>query len=147
MEKDINLHILFCTAFIRKGNQFLFARRSLKDKQCAGQWASPGGKVDNELEVNIVENTVIREIEEEVGVKVSKKLVFLGSDSFIRSSGHHVVVLTFLAEYLSGKPRPLEDQEDVKWFTIADMLKLIDDDPQMSYLMPKVQMLQNYLNS
>jgi hypothetical protein len=46
---------------------------------------------------------------------------FLGSRSFIRSSGHHVVGLSFIAEYVSGEAMPLEDQDEVRRVTIEEM--------------------------
>lgn len=145
MENDINLHILFVTAFIRKGDEYLFAQRSLKDKQAAGTWATPGGKVDNEIDFGIVENTVIREIREEVGVEVDKNLHYLGSDAFIRSSGHHVVALVFLANYKSGDPKPLEDQEAVKWMKIEEIEELANQNESMDYLKNRLKLLKDFV--
>lgn len=39
----------------------------------------------------------------------------LAQGSFIRSSGHHVVGLSFKAQWISGEAQPLEDQEKVAW--------------------------------
>jgi len=120
------LHVVFVEAWIRKGDKYLLARRSLKDDQAAGKWAVPGGKVDMELESNIVENALKREVMEEVGVEVDG-FQFLSSRSFIRSSGHHVVALAFIVNYKSGEAKPLEDKEEVKWVTIEEMERLLDN--------------------
>lgn len=99
-DTNMPLHVVFVEAWIRKGDKYLLARRSLKDDQAAGKWAVPGGKVDMELESNIVENALKREVMEEVGVEVDG-FQFLSSRSFIRSSGHHVVALAFIVNYKS----------------------------------------------
>lgn len=52
---------------------------------------------------------------------------FLSSRSFIRSSGHHVVALSFIAQYVSGEAMPLEDQDEVRWVKIEEMESLFDD--------------------
>ena len=145
METDINLHIVFCTAFIRNGDKFLFAKRSSNDKQAAGTWATPGGKVDNQVEIGIVEETLKREIEEEVGVQVEDELTYLGSDSFIRGSGHHVVALVFLANYKSGVAKPLEDQEEIKWMTMSEIESLVAADSRLSFLLSRLKLLKKYL--
>lgn len=125
MSADIPLHVVFVEAWIKKGNEYLLARRSSKDDQSAGKWAVPGGKVELELETDIVENTLRREVKEEVGVEVDN-FVFFKSKAFIRSSGHHVVSLSFTADYVSGEPEPLEDQDEVKWVPVSEMGNYFD---------------------
>lgn len=125
-DKDIPLHVVFVEAWIRKGDKYLLAKRSSKDDQAAGKRAVPGGKVDMELEGDIVENALKREIMEEVWVEVDN-FQFLGSRSFIRSSWHHVVALSFIAEHTSGEAMPLEDQDEVKRVSIEEMETLFDD--------------------
>ncbi len=125
-KENIPLHVVFVEAWIKKDNKYLLARRSLKDDQAAGKWAIPGGKVDMELESNIVENSLKREVMEEVGIKVSN-LRFFASRSFIRSSGHHVVGLSCLLDYEDGEAKPLEDQDEVRWVTFKEMVFLLDD--------------------
>ena len=125
-KKNIPLHVVFVEAWVKKDNKYLLAKRSSKDDQAAGKWAVPGGKVDMELESDIIENSLEREVMEEVGVKVSDPR-FFASRSFIRSSGHHVVGLSFLLDYKSGEAKPLEDQDEVRWVTFKEMEVLLDD--------------------
>lgn len=124
---DITLHVVFVEAWIKKDQEYLIAQRSLDDDQAAGQWAAPGGKVDLEVEDDIIKNTLKREIMEEVGLEVGDNLELVASKSFIRSSGDHVVGLSFLVDYKSGEAQPLEDQEKVMWATKDEMLKLMPD--------------------
>lgn len=125
-KKNISLHVVFVEAWVKKDNKYLLAKRSSKDDQVAGKWAIPGGKVDMEIESNIIENSLEREVMEEVGVKVSNPK-FFASRSFIRSSGHHVVGLSFLLDYEAGEAQPLEDQDEVRWVTFEEMEVLLDD--------------------
>lgn len=125
-DKNIPLHVVFVEAWVKKDNKYLLAKRSSKDDQAAGKWAMPGGKVDMELESNIIENSLKREVMEEVGVKASNPR-FFASRSFIRSSGHHVVGLSFLLDYESGEAKPLEDQDEVRWVSFEEMKILLDD--------------------
>lgn len=123
--KNVPLHVVFVEAWVKKGNTYLLAKRSSKDDQAAGKWAVPGGKVDMELESDIIENSLKREVMEEVGVEVSNPR-FFASRSFVRSSGHHVIGLSFLLDYESGEAKPLEDQDEVKWVTMEEIEVLLD---------------------
>jgi ADP-ribose pyrophosphatase YjhB (NUDIX family) len=79
-----------------------------------------------ELESDIVEKALMREVKEEVGIEV-QNFQFLASRSFIRSSGHHVVALSFVADYKSGEAMPLEDQDEVRRVSVDEMENLFDD--------------------
>ncbi len=127
MNDKIPLHVVFVEAWIKKGDQYLIAQRSLQDDQAAGEWSAPGGKVDLEVEEDIIENSLKREIMEEVGIEIEDELELISSRSFVRSSGDHVVGMSFLATYKSGEPQPLEDQEAVKWTTKKEMLEVMPE--------------------
>jgi len=122
----IPLHVVFVEAWIRKEDKYLLAKRSTDDDQAPGTWALPGGKVEFEKVDRILEKTLTREIREEVGVEVSNPRYFF-SRAFIRSSGDHVVGLSFLVDHLSGKAKPLEDHDEVRWATIEEVEDLLDD--------------------
>lgn len=123
---DIPLHVVFVEARIKKWDKFLLAKRSSKDDQAAWKRSIPWGKLDMELENHIIENALKREVLEEVGVVVDD-FTFLWSRSFIRSSGHHVVGLSFLAEYKEGEPQALDDQDEVRRVEINEVEELLDD--------------------
>ncbi len=123
---EIPLHVVFVEAWVKKWDKYLLAKRSSKDDQAAGKRAVPGGKVDMELESDIVEKALMREVKEEVWIEV-QNFQFLASRSFIRSSGHHVVALSFVADYKSGEAMPLEDQDEVRRVSVDEMENLFDD--------------------
>jgi len=124
-EKDITTHVVLVTAAIKKGNKYLVAQRSKDDPQTPLFWFFPGGKVEAEMGNGIIEKTLDREIMEEVGVKIKNPKLIL-NNGFLRISGHHVIGLTFLCDYVKGTAKPLEDQEKVMWGTLDEIRKLND---------------------
>lgn len=141
-EKNIPLHVVAVLAVIQKGDKFLIARRSEDDPQAGGEWSVPGGKVDLELGLDIIENSLKREVMEEVGIDIEDDPVFLGSEGFIRVSGHHVVGLIYLTKWKSGEAKPLEDQAEIRWVTLEE-LKLMDNLPV--YMKQRVSQIESYL--
>ena len=141
-EKDINTHIVAVFAFVEKDGKILLAKRSSDDPQTPGVWSVPGGKVDMEEGQGIIEETLKREVKEEVGIEIGDNVIFFGSDGFFRISGHHVVGLLFLCKWKSGIAKPLEDQEGVRWFT-KEELKNFDELPD--YFKPRVEKLLQIL--
>lgn len=125
-DSNIPLHVVFVEARVRKWDKYLLAKRSSKDDQAAGKRAVPGGKVEMWLESDIVEKALEREVKEEVWIDIHN-FQFLASRSFIRSSGHHVVALSFIADHKSGEAMPLEDQDEVRRVSIDEMDDLFDD--------------------
>jgi len=97
------------------------AQRSLLELQAPGAWSIPGGKVEGEVGPRVLEQTLKKEILEEVGVEVAEGMQFVYNDAFTRVDGTHVVAITFLCDYLSGEARALEDTEKVQWFTLEEL--------------------------
>lgn len=124
MNGNIPLHVIAVTAVIKKDNKYLLAKRSSGDDQSPGEWSLPGGKVENEVGERRLEDALKREVMEEVGVEIMDEVRLIYNDSFIRSSGHHVVMLTFLCEWKSGEAKPLEDQEEVAWMSIEEIFAM-----------------------
>lgn len=112
-------HILLINALVIKDGKILVGQRSYEESHQPGRWSIPGGKVDrtNGDVENIVEETLRREVLEETGVEIEEEVKLMANNTFIRSTGHHVVVLVFLCTWKSGEAKPLEDTIDVKWIT------------------------------
>ncbi|MDD2225304.1 MAG: NUDIX domain-containing protein [Candidatus Shapirobacteria bacterium] len=128
-ENDITTHVVAVTGIVKKGDEYLLARRSFNDLQAGGQWSFPGGKLDDEIGKDIIENALKREIMEEVGLEIEDHIEFIYNDGFVRISGHHVIMMTFLCYYKSGEAQPLEDQEEIRWLTLSEMVKMKDELP------------------
>jgi len=66
------------------GAAFLLCRRAVKMNRHAGQWALPGGKID---EGETVESAALREVEEELGLTVDPSQVLGVLDDYPTRSG------------------------------------------------------------
>lgn len=105
---------------IYRDDKWLIIERSKKEEHAGGLLSLVGGKVEQEgNSSNILERTVIREIYEEVGIKVKEDLRYIHSTSFVTDTGYHVVDIVFLCEYASGKafPKSPDEVETVNWMT------------------------------
>lgn len=120
----IPTHVVAVFVVIQKGDKYLISRRSLTDDQEPGAWFFPGGKIESEDGYGVVESGLKREVMEETGLVIGEKMTFLTSQGFTRSSGHHVIALVFLCTWVAGDALPLEDQEEVRWCTKSQLLKL-----------------------
>lgn len=115
--KEVPTHVVYVEGWVRRGNEILLAQRSSKDDNEPGVWAPAGGKVDQEVEDDIIEKTLVRELQEELSVEIGNP-VFVDSGMFVRSSGHTVVRITFLVDYVSGEPAISEEHDAFGWFDI-----------------------------
>ena len=110
---------------IYKDEKWLIVRRSDKEEHAAGVLALVGGKVDQEGNTtDILERTLIREVEEEVGITVSN-LTYVNSSSFVTDSGIPVVDIVFLCTYEYGEPFANDPDEvaSIGWMSTQEILE------------------------
>ncbi|TWT00139.1 NUDIX domain-containing protein [Planomicrobium sp. CPCC 101079] len=135
------MFIVNVEAAIYKDEKWLIVRRSEKE-HAAGALALVGGKVDDEgNSSDILERTLIREVEEEVGVTVSN-LMYVNSSSFVTESGVSVVDIVFLCSYQGGKPFVKDPDEvaSVSWMSTQEILTHAEIP---SYLKENIQLADN----
>ena len=110
-------HLILVNAVVKKGDKILASQRSWEEIHEPGKWTIPGGKVERTTEEtwNIIEKTLADEVMEETGVKIKNNAILLLNNTFIRSTGQHVVALIFLCYWASGEAKPLDDTIDVRW--------------------------------
>lgn len=118
---NANFFIVMTKGWVQKNSKFLLAQRGPEELHMPGVWSLPGGKVENEIETNILEKTVAKEIEEEVGITVSSQMELIYNNSFKRSDGATVIGLTYLCRYQSGTEAPLEDTTEIAWYTLEEL--------------------------
>lgn len=124
---NAQFHIVAVKAWVKKGDKYLLARRGMNEVHMPGIWSIPGGKVDECGEtVNILQDTLKREVLEEVGLEITDEIDLVFNNIFKRSDGASVVGLTFLCHWKSGEAKPLEDTSEVKWFTLTELLGMED---------------------
>ena len=129
------LHRIAITGIIwRKGAngyEYLITKRSEEKKAFPGKWTVPGGglEVDDYVNTppthageqwyNTVEKTLLREIEEEVGLEVSN-VTYLLDLTFIRPDCIPVLVLSYFCRHESGEVTLDEDSVEYAWVSAKD---------------------------
>lgn len=110
-------HILLVNGLVFKSNRLLVAQRSFAEINEPGYWTIPGGKVETTAGNvwRIAEKTLIKEVREETGVTIHPQANLLINNTFIRSTGEHVVAFVFAGFWRSGRARALEDTIAVHW--------------------------------
>lgn len=112
-------------AAIYKDGKWLVGVRSEKESEGAGLLAFVGGTVDHsDALVNILESAIIREVQEEIGVKV-KVLDFVNSSSFVSKKGNHVINIVFLCEIEDGgipKVASEDEMNSLLWLTTEEII-------------------------
>lgn len=141
-EKNIPTHVVAVFAFVEKNGKILLAKRSANDPQAGGEWSVPGGKIEMDVGSGIIEKTLKREVMEEVGIEIEDDVTLIWDEGFIRVSGHHTVGLTFLCKWRAGIAKPLEGQEEIRWFT-KRQLENFNELPD--YFKPRVKKLLQIL--
>lgn len=96
--------------------EILLGKRTSKPIFYSGMWGLPGGMIEyNES----IENAGIREIKEELGVKI--KILRRGKavyeDFPNKNCQLHLLDIPLYAEIVSGKPKPKDETQKVGWFS------------------------------
>ena len=118
-----NFYIVNVEAAIFHEDKWLLIERSEKEDYGGGSISFVGGKIDETGDiVNILEKTLIREIDEEVGVEVEDQMTYVNSSLFIAVE-QPVIDIVFLCKYKSGVPYRKSPDEVAKvyWMTIEDV--------------------------
>lgn len=116
-------HLILVNAVVEKDRKILVSQRSFEETHQPGSWTIPGGKVERTKgDVwNVIEETLKKEVMEETGVEIKDDAQLLTNNTFIRSTGQHVVALIFLCHWKSGEAKPLEDTIGTKWITEEEL--------------------------
>lgn len=111
-------------AIVRDG-RYLLIVRGAEESHAAGDLSLVGGKVEGiDALANALEETLRREIREEVGVEVDDEMIYLSSTRFTADDHDVVVDIVFLCHYQSGTPTIFDPGEvaEILWLT-ADEVK------------------------
>ncbi|WP_286922968.1 MULTISPECIES: NUDIX domain-containing protein [Lysinibacillus] len=115
MEKEKLPKVGVGAVILDENNQILLVLRKRSPE--AGHWSLPGGKVDY---METIENAVIREIKEELGVDIKIERLLCVTNHIVQSEDIHYVAPTFIAHIMKGKVQNKEPHalEKVQWFPI-----------------------------
>lgn len=108
-----------------KGNKWLVIERSAKEKHAGGLLSLVGGTVEREgNSKDILENTLRRELFEEVGVKVKANIKYVRNTSFEIENGSEVIDIVYLCEFDEGEPyaKSPDEVEAVYWMEYEEIL-------------------------
>ncbi|HEX8495370.1 MAG TPA: NUDIX domain-containing protein [Pyrinomonadaceae bacterium] len=136
--------IVLVKGWIKKDDRYLLARRSPKEIQMPGVWSLPGGKIEKEIGRGILGRTLVKEIEEEVGITIAEEIVLIYDNMFQRVDSAYVLGLTFLCRYKSGNPAALEDTTEIRWFSVDELRQLEEAE---DFLKIEIEHLMRYLSS
>lgn len=119
-------HLILVNGVVFKDNKVLVSQRSWEEPHEPGKWTIPGGKVEKTdgNVFHIIEKTLKNEIIEETGIEIEERIQMITNNTFIRSTGQHVVALVFQCWYKSGIAKPLEDTIDCKWVTKEEVQQM-----------------------
>lgn len=100
--------------------EVLLLKRTAKTKNQAGQWSKPGGSIEFGEKV---EDAIIREIKEEVGVDIELTKFLNYVDDIMESDRQHWITFNFLGKVVGGKLENLEPEkhEEIKWFALNNL--------------------------
>lgn len=109
----LNKTIDVVAAVIKKDNKFMIARRA-KEKDLAGFWEYPGGKIE---QGESDDESLKRELKEEFGIDSYVKTYL--TSSFYRYEKFNINLKAYLVEHISGD-FALKDHDKIEWITIQN---------------------------
>lgn len=128
--QNIELHRITSTAIICKDGRYLIVKRSPNKKVFPNKWTVPGGglevsdyidtpKTTSDAWYYAIENSLKREIKEEVNLDVDKPQ-FLLDLVFIRPDNIPVATLSYYCNWKSGEVRLNDENIDYRWVTATE---------------------------
>ena len=118
-------YIVNVEGVIVKQGRYLMVVRGEQESHAPGVLTFPGGKVEGAGNADdVLEETLRREIREEVGIEVHDDMAYLESKAFVAADGEPVVDVVFLCRYRSGEPTVGDPGEvaAVRWMTAEEIL-------------------------
>ena len=107
-------------------NQVLLLKRTNKTKANAGQWSQPGGTVEFG---DTVEDTVIREVKEELNIDVELVRPLGFTKHIIPEENKHWVSLEYLVKIVGGELINMEPEKhsEMRWFGLEELPENLTD--------------------
>ena len=128
--QKLELHRLVVTAIIIRDGKYLIVQRNQNKKAWPGLWTVPGGGMEADDYINTpktnadcwyfaVENTLKREVQEEVGLEIGR-IKYLLDLAFIRPDGIPVITLSFYCDWKAGEVKLDSENIDYKWVSYEE---------------------------
>jgi len=128
-------YIVNVEAAVLKEGRYLIVVRGEGESHAPGALALPGGKVEDAgTATDVLEDTLQRELIEEVGIEVVGEMAYVQSSAFVADDGDPVIDIVFLCRYQSGTPTALDPDEvaAVQWMS-AEEIRTTPDMPAWTH--------------
>ncbi len=112
----MNILLVVAVALVDPDNRILIAKRP-EGKSLAGYWEFPGGKIDPGERP---EQSLIRELQEELGISVSEDCLAPLSFASHAYSDFHLLMPLYICRKWQGQVSPQEKQT-LKWVSARDL--------------------------
>ncbi|MCB9232083.1 MAG: NUDIX domain-containing protein [Bacteroidia bacterium] len=98
----------------------LLAQRGPDTNNEAGKWEFPGGTVEFG---ETCEQAVVREVEEELGIRIEVERMLDVVDHILPDEGQHWLSITYLARLVAGEPVILEPRKcaAIQWARVEEI--------------------------
>jgi 8-oxo-dGTP pyrophosphatase MutT (NUDIX family) len=118
------------TAIVVKDDKYLVMQRSPNEKKFPSRWTVPGGKLTTadyihllkdtpDYWYNVLERTLRREVKEEANIDI-KNIRYVTSLADAREGEDPSLVISCLADYVSGEVIMDESMTDFRWVDLAE---------------------------
>jgi len=119
-------------------DKFLLIKRGKAPYE--GHWSLPGGSQEAG---ETLEEAARRELKEETDLtathlkfaKIRDRITY-GDDGTLK---YHFVLATFVTKNFTGKPKALDDAEDIGWFSLKDMEAMLTTPDTPKFIMEIMQ--------
>lgn len=118
------LHIVNVEVAILREGRYLLIVRGATETHAPGTLSLVGGKVEAVGQVpDVLEESLRREVAEEVGLSLVAPLAYVRSTAFVADDGDPVVDVVFLARHAAGEPTIVSPEEvaAIRWLTAAEV--------------------------
>ena len=116
-----------CAIVYNEEGKVLVTRRSKKESQGSGMLSYPGGKMEDiefkdtdDVKMNILQETLRRELMEETGVTVEDDMKLINNHSFLRYDGDYSLMIVFLAKLKNQRDIELDEDEIVELLWLSE---------------------------
>ncbi|MEK7063089.1 MAG: NUDIX domain-containing protein [Patescibacteria group bacterium] len=128
-------------AAIYRDGRWLVGVRGKGESEAPGLLSFVGGTVEHtDPLVDTLESALVREIEEELGVRVAVN-GFVNDTTFVSKKGNHVINIVFLCTIVEGEPRIVDvnENEELLWLTSEEILSYPNVPPWLSESVKKAE--------
>ncbi|MBI2628812.1 NUDIX domain-containing protein [Candidatus Pacearchaeota archaeon] len=124
------IHYIVVTGILVKDGKYLITKRAEWEKAFPNKWTVPGGKLEvldyalrkkdtSEHWYNVLENSLKREIMEEVGLNI-KNMGYVTSLVYIRPDEIPCLIISLFAEPEDGEIKLCDALTDFAWIDLSD---------------------------